>query len=129
VGAIERQRLEITWSYSAEIHREATVRRLAEGLIEALRQIIEHCAGPDGGGRTPSDFPLARLDQAAVDRLVGTGPEARNVEDVHPLTPRQAGMVYHALSGGGEGVYLQQVTFELDGVTDTDAFAAVWQHV
>jgi amino acid adenylation domain-containing protein/non-ribosomal peptide synthase protein (TIGR01720 family) len=126
VGAIEHERLEFIWSYSAEVHHDATVRRLAEHMIGALREIIEHCSRPDAGGRTPSDFPLARLDQAAVDRLAGDG---RSVEDIYPLTPMQVGMVFHGLSQGERGVYLQQVTFGLAGVADSQALAAAWQHV
>jgi non-ribosomal peptide synthase protein (TIGR01720 family) len=126
VGAIDNRRLELTWFYSDQIHRESTVRPLAEELIGALREIIEHCKRPDAGGRTPSDFPLARLDQTAVDRLAGDG---RAVEDIYPLTPMQAGMVYHWLSHSDQGVYLQQVTFVLDGVTDPNMLAAAWQHV
>jgi amino acid adenylation domain-containing protein/non-ribosomal peptide synthase protein (TIGR01720 family) len=126
VGAIENQRLELTWFYSNEVHHEPTIRRLAEQMTDALREIIAHCADPDAGGRTPSDFPLAGLDQAAVDRLAGNG---RSVEDIYPLTPMQAGMVYHWLSHGDQGVYLQQVTFVLDGVADPEMLAAAWQHV
>jgi hypothetical protein len=66
-------------------------------MLGVLREIIEHCAAPGAGGRSPSDFPLARLDQATVDVLVGDG---RGVEDVYPLTPMQAGMVFHGLSLG-----------------------------
>ncbi|MCT9935259.1 amino acid adenylation domain-containing protein [Planotetraspora sp. A-T 1434] len=126
VGAIEDQRLEFTWFYSDEVHHEHTIRRLADDMIGALREIIEHCARPEAGGRTPSDFPLARLDQAAVDRLAGDG---RSVEDIYPLTPMQAGMVYHGLSNGDQGLYLQQLTFVLDGVADLGVLRAAWQHV
>jgi septal ring factor EnvC (AmiA/AmiB activator) len=45
------------------VHDEDTVRRLAEETIQALREIVEHCAEPGAGGCTPSDFPLAGLDQ------------------------------------------------------------------
>ncbi|MBI0384381.1 hypothetical protein JBE27_51035, partial [Streptomyces albiflaviniger] len=72
----------------------------------------------------PSDFPLARLDQAAVDRLVGDG---REIEDVYPLTPLQEGMLFHRLVGGEEDVYLDQATLILDGVGDPEAFARAWQ--
>jgi amino acid adenylation domain-containing protein/non-ribosomal peptide synthase protein (TIGR01720 family) len=126
VGAIERQQLELTWFYSDQVHHESTMRRLAGEMAEALREIIEHCAGPEAGGRTPSDFPLAGLDQAAVDRLAGGG---RSVADIYPLTPMQAGMVYHGLSHGDQGVYLQQIRFVLDGVADPRVLAAAWQRV
>ncbi|HEY5835639.1 amino acid adenylation domain-containing protein [Streptomyces sp.] len=126
VGRVVDGRMEFTWSYSAGLHREATVTALADQLAEALREIVRHCAEPGAGGRTPSDFPLARLDQAAVDRLAGDG---SGVEDVYPLTPTQAGMVFHGLSQREQGLYLEQVSFALDGVRDTAALAAAWQHV
>ncbi|CAA9258762.1 MAG: Polyketide synthase modules and related proteins, partial [uncultured Corynebacteriales bacterium] len=50
-------------------------------------------------------------------------------EDVYPLTPMQAGMVFHGLSQAADGVYVEQVTFVLDGIEDTGALAAAWQHV
>jgi amino acid adenylation domain-containing protein/non-ribosomal peptide synthase protein (TIGR01720 family) len=126
VGAIERGELVLTWYYSGEVHREDTVRRLADGMAGALREIIEHCSRTGTGGRTPSDFPLAGLDQAEVDRLAGNG---RTVEDIYPLTPMQAGMVFHGLSHRDQGVYLQQVTFVLGGVDDPRLLAAAWQRV
>ncbi|HYN92489.1 MAG TPA: amino acid adenylation domain-containing protein, partial [Pilimelia sp.] len=119
-------RLEFTWSYSADRHRPATVAGLADRLCAALRDIVAHCTVPGTGGRTPSDFPLAGLDQATVDRLAGTG---RDVEDIYPLTPMQAGMVFHGLNQAAAGVYVQQATFVLDGVPDPGALAMAWQQV
>ncbi|WP_447008461.1 amino acid adenylation domain-containing protein [Saccharothrix isguenensis] len=126
VGAVEGKRLEFTWYYSEQVHDEATVRRLAEELADALREVVEHCARPGVGGRTPSDFPLARLDQAAVDRLVGDG---RGVEDVYPLTPMQSGMLFHSLSEGDQRLYFEQLSFVLEGVTDSTVLARAWREV
>ncbi|WJE01554.1 non-ribosomal peptide synthase/polyketide synthase [Streptomyces antimycoticus] len=116
--------LELTWLFSDRVHDVATVRRLADGMLTALREIVAHCDGPGAGGRTPSDFPLARLDQAAVDRLVGDG---RGIEDVYPLTPLQEGMLFHRLVGGAQDVYLDQAVLTLEGVRDPEAFARAWQ--
>ncbi|MFD1832036.1 non-ribosomal peptide synthase/polyketide synthase [Streptomyces desertarenae] len=118
--------LEITWHYSDRVHDADTVRGLADGMVRALTAITEHCARPDAGGRTPSDFPLARLDQAGVDRLVGDG---RDVEDVLPLTPLQEGMLFHRLVGGPDDVYVDQAALLLEGVADPHAFALAWQRV
>lgn len=126
VGKVEHGCLEFTWFYSEQLHHEDTVAALAGQLLGALRDITAHCAAPDAGGCTPSDFPLAGLDQATVDRLVGS---ARAVEDIYPLTPMQAGMVFHGLSQGSDGVYFQQVTFVADGVDDPRLLARAWQHV
>ncbi|HSV65997.1 MAG TPA: amino acid adenylation domain-containing protein [Mycobacteriales bacterium] len=125
-GLVADGELELGWLYSDQVHDEATVRRLAAELMDALREIVAHCAGPDAGGATPSDFPLARLDQVAVDRLVGTG---RDVEDVYPLTPMQAGMLFHSLVDGSSGAYFDQVCLRLSGVSDPRALGEAWQRV
>ncbi|MEU9885449.1 amino acid adenylation domain-containing protein [Sphaerisporangium sp. NPDC051011] len=125
-GLVREGRLRFHWTYSADLHREETVMRLAEGFIAALRQIIEHCSAPDAGGFTPSDFPLASLDQAAVDRITaGSTP----VEDIYPLTFTQAGMLFHALSEPGRDLYTGYFGATLDGVTDPEALAQAWQRV
>jgi non-ribosomal peptide synthase protein (TIGR01720 family) len=36
--------------------------------MEALRAVIAHCTTPEAGGFTPSDFPLAQLDQEELDQ-------------------------------------------------------------
>ncbi|MGH8967384.1 MAG: condensation domain-containing protein, partial [Actinomycetes bacterium] len=126
LGSVEDQCLEFTWFYSDNLHQQDTISALAQDMLAVLREIIEHCAQPEMGGRTPSDFPLAHLDQSMVDWLVGDG---RGVEDVYPLTPMQAGMVFHALSQGDQGVYFEQAMFVLDGVSDPRVLSAAWQHV
>ncbi|MER7843975.1 non-ribosomal peptide synthase/polyketide synthase [Kitasatospora sp. NPDC096077] len=124
-GAVQDGRLELGWTYSPAIHDEATVRGLAEGMRTALRELAEHCARPDAGGRTPSDFPLAGLDQTRLDRLVGDGGA---VEDVLPLTPLQSGMLFHGLVDT-DGAYVDRIAVRLAGVADPQAFAAAWQRV
>ncbi|MFE3784986.1 amino acid adenylation domain-containing protein, partial [Amycolatopsis sp. NPDC059090] len=129
VGRVEAGELELTWYYAEGVHERSTMDTLAAAMTTALREIIRHCAEPGAGGRTPSDFPLAALNQSTVDELVGDG---REVEDVYPLTPMQSGMVFHALSQPGERVYFQQVGFVLDGVrneTDVAALERAWQQV
>ncbi|MGW1606234.1 amino acid adenylation domain-containing protein, partial [Streptomyces eurythermus] len=125
VARVEDGRLEITWHYSGGRHREETVTALAEGMLDALGGIVAHCARPDAGGRTPSDFPLARLDQAAVDRIAGNG---RDVQDIYPLTPMQEGMLFHSLLDPAGRTYVNQVQLVLAGVTDPYALAEAWQH-
>src|SRR5581483_5660207 len=98
--------------------------RLAEEMLQALRQIIDHCADPLAGGCTPSDFPLAQLHQADVDRLAGDG---RTVEDIYPLTSLQAGMVFHSLVDSDSAPYVDQFRLWLSGVTDPRALGAAFQ--
>ncbi|OXM48870.1 non-ribosomal peptide synthetase [Amycolatopsis alba] len=126
VGQVTGDTLEFTWHYAEGVHEEATVTRLADGMLENLRGLLGHCAEPGAGGRTPSDFPLAGLDQSTVDELVGDG---RDVEDVYPLTPMQAGMVFHGLAQPGDRNYFEQVSFTVDDVPGPWALGAAWQRV
>nr|WP_026423720.1 non-ribosomal peptide synthetase [Actinokineospora inagensis] len=123
VGQVERGRLAITVYYSENLHRAATATAFAESIAAALRGIVKHCA-EGGRGRTPSDFPLVRLEQSTVDSLARPG-----VVDILPLTPMQAGMVFHGLSQSGQGAYFQQTAFVLDGVADLDRLASAWRQV
>src|SRR2546422_6093077 len=95
-------------------------------MLQALREIVEHCSEPGAGGCTTSDFPLARLSQQEVDRIAGDG---RSVEDVYPLTPMQAGMLFHSLVDTSSGAYLDQITLRLHGVSDPRALGEAWQRV
>ncbi|WP_396136899.1 MULTISPECIES: amino acid adenylation domain-containing protein [unclassified Amycolatopsis] len=114
--------LEFEWTYSPGAHDSGTVTRLAGETLTALREIAAHCAEPGAGGRTPSDFPLTAASQAELDRVLGDG---RHVEDVYPLTPMQAGMLFHSLSE--PGTYLEQVCFTLTGVDDLTALERAWR--
>jgi amino acid adenylation domain-containing protein/non-ribosomal peptide synthase protein (TIGR01720 family) len=125
-GLVEDGELALVWQYSTALHNETTVVELAEATATALTGIAEHCARPDAGGRTPSDFPLTRLTQAQVDAIAGDGSA---VEDVYPLTPLQAGMLFHSLVEPDGGAYVDQVRLVLDGVPDPDALAEAFRQV
>ena len=62
-------RLQVSWSYSSQIHRQETIAALATAYVQSLRAIIEHCTSEEAGGYTPSDFPLAQLDKDKLEKL------------------------------------------------------------
>ncbi|HET6882577.1 MAG TPA: amino acid adenylation domain-containing protein, partial [Pirellulales bacterium] len=64
-------RLHVDWTYSRQTHRPETIERLAADFRERLAALVAHCLSPEAGGFTPSDFPLARLNQAELDKLAG----------------------------------------------------------
>jgi amino acid adenylation domain-containing protein/non-ribosomal peptide synthase protein (TIGR01720 family) len=110
-------RLQVTWTYSENRHHRATVETLAAGFLSALQALLAHCLSPDAGGLTPSDFPLARVDQPTLDLLSADG----RIEDLYPASPVQEGMIFHSLEDPGSGVYIEQLNLELGGL-DIPAF-------
>ncbi|MEO8334159.1 MAG: amino acid adenylation domain-containing protein [bacterium] len=116
--------LELRWSYSAAAHTAATISALSERYVAALRGVIAHCASPDAGGFTPSDFPLARLDQRAIDQLsAGRG----DIEDVYPLVPMQRLFLGYADPASDPG--FEQWRYRLRGPLDVAALHAAWDLV
>ena len=55
--------------------------------------------------------------------------ELENVEDIYPLSPAQAGMLFHTVSAPRSGVYVGQIRCLLYGDLDLKAFQAAWQAV
>jgi non-ribosomal peptide synthase protein (TIGR01720 family) len=75
-GSISAGCLRMQWSYSANLHRRATIEGLAHDFLQALRELIAHCQSPEAGGYTPSDFPDVELSQEEIEVLmseVGNG--------------------------------------------------------
>lgn len=69
-GLLSNGQLQLTFSFSANLHHASTLERLAQDFERALRALILHCLSPDAGGFTPSDFPVADLNQAGLDRIL-----------------------------------------------------------
>ncbi len=62
--------LRVSWTYDRRAYAPETMESRADAYSEALEALVEHCASPDAGGFTPSDFPDAGLDQDELDRFV-----------------------------------------------------------
>ncbi|MCP4656953.1 MAG: amino acid adenylation domain-containing protein, partial [bacterium] len=118
-------RLRMTWTYSRNLHRDATIDGLARRFRVELRGVIAHCLAPEAGGYTPSDFPLARLDQERLDALVGTA----DVEDVYPLSPLQEGLLFHTLKAPRSTVYFEQLSWTFGDDLDPAALRRAWERV
>ena len=122
--------LRVSWSYSANRHTAETVRLLARHYLSHLTALIGHCRSDAAGGATPSDFPLAGLDQRTLDLLLAQLPGgARGVEDVYPLSPLQSGMLFRSMFDPESDDYFEQTGLILHGELDVDVLAAQWQRV
>ena len=62
--------LMVNWDFSTNIHKEATIRKLALRFGESLRSIISHCTSSSTKSYTPSDFPDAAVDQQELDDII-----------------------------------------------------------
>ncbi|HWX41169.1 MAG TPA: amino acid adenylation domain-containing protein, partial [Blastocatellia bacterium] len=125
-AAVLQGQLQITHSYSSNLHNAGTIQRLADANLSALRGLIEHCLSPGAGGYTPSDFPLTSLAQDEVDWLLERYP---NMEDVYPLSPMQQGLLFHVLHEPDTEQYFEQFSCRLRGKLNVEAFKDAWQHV
>lgn len=70
-GSIVGGQLRMNWGYSENLHRAANVETLAQAFMEQLRQIITDCKKSEVASYTPSDFPLASLNQELLDTVIG----------------------------------------------------------
>jgi amino acid adenylation domain-containing protein/non-ribosomal peptide synthase protein (TIGR01720 family) len=115
--------LHLDWTFDPTIYERPQVEAWAANCEQALRALITHCASPEAGGYIPSDFPLAALDQATLDRLVGNN---RQIEDIYPLTPMQRDMLFHRLRHFEPNLYFLHLTVVLRGL-NVPAFEKAWQ--
>ncbi|WP_433736335.1 non-ribosomal peptide synthetase [Pseudomonas putida] len=125
-GQVYGGELVLRWTFSAERFDPSTISELADAYVCELQSLIEHCLRDDAGGLTPSDFPLAKLNQAQLDALPVS---AAVIEDVYPLTPMQEGMLLHTLLEPGTGLYYMQDRYRINSELDPQRFAQAWQAV
>ncbi|MEX5511783.1 amino acid adenylation domain-containing protein [Pseudomonas paralactis] len=79
---------------------------------------------------TPDMLALVSLDQAAIDRIVASIPGgAANVQDIYPLAPLQAGILYQHRAVQGDDAYVLRAQFAFDTRVRLDAFASALQAV
>ncbi|AXA24576.1 non-ribosomal peptide synthase/polyketide synthase [Pseudomonas putida] len=122
-GQVYDGQLSLSWTFSPQMLEVATVQGLADAYREALGALVEHCTEAGHAGLTPSDVPLAELDQAGLDALQL---DASTVEDIYPLSPMQHGMLFHSLYDQAGGDYINQMRADVQGL-DVARFRAAWQ--
>ncbi|WAS89436.1 non-ribosomal peptide synthase/polyketide synthase [Corallococcus sp. NCRR] len=124
-GSVLDGRLRMAFGYSPLLHHEETVRTLSQRFLSVLRELIAQRHSEDARRRTPSDFPLAHLSQAALDAvLAAQGP---TVEDLFPLSPLQEGMLFHALEDPHAGFYVEHTAWTFHSDVDVALLQRTWQ--
>ncbi len=111
--------LSATWTYAGGLLAEEDVRELAEGWFRALRLLAEHARRPGTGGRTPSEFPLVRIEQHEIEAYEH---ETEDLTDILPLSPLQRGLLFQAeFDRHGMDAYTLQVLMDIQGPLDKAA--------
>ncbi|CAM4037168.1 Linear gramicidin synthase subunit D [compost metagenome] len=122
-GQVYQGRLSLDWTFSDAMFEPAQIQRLADDYGAELNALVGHCLAPGQGGLTPSDAPLAGLDQAALDAL----PVASHLlADLYPLSPMQQGMLFHSLYQTETGAYINQLDCTVRGL-DPERLHHAWQ--
>ncbi len=115
------------FDYATAVLTADAVKTFAEHWIRALGGLAEHGLQPGAGGFTPSDFPLVRLGQTELTRLVRRYPL---LSDVWPVTPLQSGMLFHALlAENSVDPYITQFVLDLDLSVDVERLHEAAQEV
>ncbi|RYZ31305.1 MAG: non-ribosomal peptide synthetase, partial [Myxococcaceae bacterium] len=126
-GSVREGRLGMHFGYSHHLHHAATIESLAQGFLASLRTLIAQRHSEDSRRMTPGDFPLARISQPALDRLLAS--QGPTVEDVYPLSALQQGMLFHALRAPDSGFYFEQRSWSIHSHVDIALFQKTWQAV
>ncbi|MBL8300798.1 MAG: amino acid adenylation domain-containing protein, partial [Rhodanobacteraceae bacterium] len=107
--------------YSSAQFNEATVRNLASAFEAGLRRVIQHCTKLAWGEYTPSDFPLACVDQPLLDDWQ----RRYAIESLYRSTPMQQGMLFHSLID--PGAYVTQIFPTFSGPLDSGCLRRAWR--
>jgi amino acid adenylation domain-containing protein/non-ribosomal peptide synthase protein (TIGR01720 family) len=67
---VSQGRLRVNWSYETSQYRRQTIEDLARSFVETLNSLVDDCRLRPISNYSPSDFPLAALDQGDLDDLV-----------------------------------------------------------
>ncbi|QHF44578.1 non-ribosomal peptide synthetase [Pseudomonas sp. S35] len=124
-GQVYGGQLQLNWTFSRDMFDASCIQQLADDYRDELHALINHCLSPQAGAVTPSDFPLANISQGQLDALAV---DARQLDDLYPLSPMQQGMLFHSVYEDRGDTYVNQLAVDIDGL-DAPGFIRAWQTV
>ncbi|MEX2964658.1 amino acid adenylation domain-containing protein, partial [Microbulbifer sp. TYP-18] len=123
-GAVSDGCLRFILDYHPERHHPSTVDALFDAFFDSLQMLIEHCEKNAIRRFSPSDFPLASLDQARVDMLQD---RYSGLVDVFPASSMQQGLIFHSMLDARREAYVTQLFMDFHGDFDPAVFQSAWQ--
>ncbi|MEM7348529.1 MAG: condensation domain-containing protein, partial [Chloroflexota bacterium] len=135
----ENGQLVVKWSYSQNCFQAEAIQNLADGFIQNLQTIIDHCTKSGVGGYTPSDFPLAPLNQTQLEalvlavvkqgQLVNLPNPAKNIEAIYPPSSMQHLMLLYTLGQPDDDILFTQMRYTLGGQIEVALLRKAWQQM
>src|ERR1044071_3154026 len=134
-GIIFDGRLRMRFKFSENTYRRSTIEALANDYLKELRLFVAGSCAPKAARYKPEDFPLAKLDEAALAKVVaqvrfaGEDESSRaGIDDIYPLSPAQEGILFHSLYDAQSEIYSVQILCALGGL-NVEALERAWQTV
>lgn len=124
-GWIVDKQLHFSLIYSPRF-KEPTIEKLAQQFRSNLLMVIEHCRSKHVTEYTPSDFPLAKIQQADLDQIVKSYP---GIVKLYPLSPLQEGLLFHVLHSPDSDQYIVQIVWEHKGPLSEPALRQSWEQL
>jgi len=124
VSCVRDGQLDIEWHYDADVHAQATITRVADGMLAALQDLLAVAARSPARRFTSLDFPLAGLDAKALKGLLARYP---STEDIYPLTPMQR--LFFAMETSAADLGFEQWQFRIDGEIDPRLLRRAFEYV
>ncbi|MBD1806823.1 amino acid adenylation domain-containing protein [Microcoleus sp. FACHB-SPT15] len=122
-GIVAEGQLRLDWTYSKAIHRQATIERLAESFIEALRELINCCQSLEAKGYADlpeSSTPTGKVTVAALNAEAVLDPSIRPETSFEPTTETS-----HIFLTGATGFVGAFLLYELLQQTEADIYCLV----
>src|SRR5258708_24263425 len=122
-GMIAGGVLQFQLDYSRLHYEEQDMAALGRHIAQGLRAVIEHCLETGSGDFTPSDFPLATVDQSTLDEWQ----RRYAIAALYPATAMQQGMLFHGLLD--REAYITQLYPTLRGTLELPLLRQAWQAI
>ena len=109
-GLVSENRLRIAITFDKHQFRQQTMDRFAGAFQLSLQEIIALCLTVSEERYSPSDYSYSKLSISKVDELNSLYP----VQDIYPLSPMQAGMLFHSLYDRSPVSYFEQLSYRIN---------------
>ena len=111
--------------YFGRGHQATTIRWLAAEFDRAIEEMTD-MESPASRALTVTDFPLANLRPADLERILAEYPD---LDDLYNLTPAQEGLLFHTQLEPWRGLYAEQRVWMFSGPLEADLVEQAWRDV